>query len=323
MVPNLPEARTASPSPTLTPALSPSPILIRILTINLILEVLIVVTGGTVRVTKSGLGCPTWPRCTPDSFVPVADQAEGFHRFIEYGNRLLTPVVGLAALVVIVAIYRYASDRPVLKRLSVLPLLGVLLQAVIGGVTVRVKLNPAVVSLHFLASMVLIALSAYLLYRAREGDGPPHWLVPRPVVTLARIAAAVLATVLVLGTLVTGTGPHSGDAQTQRYPFDPQTISWLHADVVMLFLGLSIGLWVAVAAITRTSAATRAWGLLVVVGLAQGAIGYLQYFTALPEALVLAHMLGAALLVIAMTFAQLSLRTRAAMSPSESSDAAG
>lgn len=282
----------------------------RALVVNLVLEVLIVVTGGTVRVTKSGLGCPTWPNCTPDSFVPVADQAEGFHRLIEYGNRLLTPVVGLAALAVIWLIWRYAADRPALKRLAFLPLAGVLLQAVIGGVTVRMRLNPATVSLHFLASMVLVAFSAYLLYRFREGDRPARPLVPRPVQALAAAEAGVTALVLLLGTLVTGTGPHSGDRDVHRYPFDPRSISWLHADLVMLFLGLSVGIYVAVLVLARGTTAPRAWLTVILVAGAQGLIGYAQYFTGLPEVLVLLHMLGACLLVIAVTWGVLSLRVR-------------
>ncbi|MFV0464101.1 MAG: COX15/CtaA family protein [Nostocoides sp.] len=283
----------------------------RALVVNLALEVLIVVTGGTVRVTSSGLGCPTWPNCTPDSFVPVADQAEGFHKFIEYGNRLLTPVVGIAAVLVVLAIWRYAADRPALKRLAFLPLAGVLLQAVIGGVTVRVKLNPAAVSLHFLASMVLVALSTYLLYRYREGaDGPVRALVPSPVRILAYVEAALTAVVLVMGTLVTGTGPHSGDRDVHRYPFDPQMMSWLHADLVMVFFGFAIGIYVAAKVTAAGTSAPRAWLTVIIIGAAQGLIGYAQYFTGLPEVLVLLHMLGASLLVIAVTFGVLSLRDR-------------
>lgn len=306
---------TTQDRPPTTSAPSRGDLVDRALVVNLALEVLIVVTGGTVRVTRSGLGCPTWPNCTPGSFIPVADQAEGFHKLIEYGNRLLTPVVGVAALVVIVLIWRYAADRPALKRLAFLPLAGVLLQAVIGGVTVRMKLNPATVSLHFLASMVLVALSAYLLYRYREGDGPARPLVPRPVQVLAGVEAAVTAAVLVLGTLVTGTGPHSGDIKVHRYPFDPRSISWLHADLVMLFLGLAVGIYVAVLVSARGTSAPRAWLTVIVVACAQGLIGYTQYFTGLPEALVLLHMLGACLLVIAITWGVLSLRVRERVGP--------
>ena len=288
------------------------PLLRRALVVNLVLEVLIVVTGGTVRLTSSGLGCPTWPRCTPASMVPVADQAQGFHKFIEFGNRMLTPVVSIAALLVIVAIWRWAPQRKALRRLAFLPLAGVLLQAVVGGITVRVKLNPTVVSLHFLASMVLIVLSAYLLHRVGEGDGPPRPLVRPEVRWVSSVAAAVLAVVLVLGTIVTGTGPHSGDIDVRRYPFDPRTVSWLHADTVMLFIGLCAATWLAVRLSPDAGSASRPWLVVIGVALAQGLIGFVQYFTKLPEALVLSHMLGASLLVVTMTFACLALRARPA-----------
>lgn len=289
------------------------PWLRRALVANLVVEVLIVVTGGIVRLTRSGLGCPTWPRCTPESFVPVADQAEGFHKFIEYGNRMLTGVVSVAAVAVIVAVWVWAPGRPALRRLAFLPLVGVGIQAVVGGITVLARLNPLVVSLHFLASMVLVALSTYLLVRAGEGDAPPVPVVRREVGWVAWAVTALASVVLVLGTVVTGTGPHSGDRDVHRYPFDPRSVSWLHADAVMLFVGLVIAVWLAVR-LSADAHSSRAWLLLLGVTLAQGLVGYVQYFTALPEALVAAHMLGASLLVVALTRAMLALRTRGARS---------
>ncbi len=302
-------AETA-PGPT---AQGVSPWLRRALVTNLVLEVLIVVTGGTVRVTSSGLGCPTWPKCTPESLVPVRHQAQGFHSLIEYGNRMLTPVVSLAALGVLVAIWMFATDRPGLRRIAWLPLAGVLLQAVVGGITVRMELNPAVVSLHFLASMVLVALSAYLLARSGEGDGPREWLVRREVRGVAWVVCALAAVILVLGTIVTGTGPHSGSRDVHRYPFDPRSVSWLHADAVMLFTGLVVAMVLAVRISTELQRPRRAWLVLLGVTLAQGLIGYTQYFTKLPDALVVAHMLGASILVVALTFAVVSLRLRPAV----------
>lgn len=283
----------------------------RALVANLALEILIVVTGGTVRVTRSGLGCPTWPRCTPDSFVPVADQAEGFHRIIEYGNRLLTPVVGIAALVVIIAVWRFAPERRDLRRLSVLPLVGVLLQAVVGGITVRVKLSPYAVMAHFLASMVLVALSAYLLVRARQPAAGRRRFVRREVGWGAWATSGTAVVILVLGTVVTGTGPHSGDRQTHRFLLDPRTVSWLHADAVMLFLGLVVAMWLAVRLTSAEPDPHRAWATVLFVTLAQGVVGYTQYFLKLPEALVVLHMLGASLLVAALTWGVLSLRVPA------------
>ncbi len=281
----------------------------RVLVANLVLEVFIVVTGGIVRVTRSGLGCPTWPRCTASSFVPVAGQSQGFHKFIEFGNRTLTGVVSVAAILVAAAILHYARERTSLRRLAFLPLLGVLLQAVIGGISVRMKLSPVVVSLHMLASMVLVALSAYLLARYREGDGEPVPVVRSEVTWLARTDALLGAGVIVLGTIVTGTGPHSGDIHVKRYPFDPRSASWLHADLVMLFLGIAVAVWLG-ARLADDARARSAWHAVLIVTVLQGVLGYVQYFTKLPVVLVVAHMLGASLLVVALTFGVLALRRR-------------
>jgi cytochrome c oxidase assembly protein subunit 15 len=282
----------------------------RVLLANLILEIGIVVTGGLVRLTGSGLGCPTWPQCVPGSFTPVPHQAQGFHKLIEFGNRTLTSVVGIAALLVIFAVWRWAPGRRALRRISVLPLLGVLLQAVLGGITVLTGLNPALVAAHFLASMVLVSLSAYLLYRAGEGDGPPTALVRPEVRFLAWVTATLGAVILVLGTMVTGSGPHSGDAATPRFGLDPRTISWLHADAVMLFAGLVIAVLLAVRLTASDPRPRTVWHAVLVVTVLQGLIGYTQYLTGLPEALVLVHMLGASLLAVSLTYGVLSLRRR-------------
>jgi len=287
-----------------------NPWLRRVLLANLILEVGIVVTGGLVRLTGSGLGCPTWPECVPGSFIPVAEQAQGFHKIIEFGNRTLTGAVGVAAVLVIVAVWRWAPDRRALRRISVLPLIGVLLQAVLGGVTVLTGLNPAIVAAHFLASMVLVSLSAYLLYRVGEGDGAPVSLARNEIRSLAWVTAALGAVILLLGTVVTGSGPHSGDASTPRFELDPRTISWLHADAVMLFLGLVVAVLLAVHLTTSDPRPRRIWQAVLVVTLLQGLVGYTQYLTGLPEALVLVHMLGASLLAVSLTYGVLSLRRR-------------
>jgi cytochrome c oxidase assembly protein subunit 15 len=280
---------------------------------NLVLEVLIVVTGGLVRLTGSGLGCPSWPECVPGSYVPVREQAEGIHKFIEFGNRTLTGAVGFGALLVLYAVWKWAGRRRDLMVPAWLVLGGVVTQAVLGGITVRTGLHPATVSAHFLVSMVLVATSAYIVFRAQEppGDRP---LVVHPVVErLAWATCAVASLVLLLGTVVTGSGPHSGDAdEPARFGFDPRTISWLHADAVMLFIGLVIAVWVA----ARLSAADRrapdAWRTVLLVTLAQGLIGYVQYLTGLPEVLVLAHMLLASLLVVALTAGVVRLRASTA-----------
>ena len=287
-----------------------NPWLWRVLLVNLILEIGIVVTGGLVRLTGSGLGCPTWPQCVPGSFIPVPHQEQGFHKLIEFGNRTLTSVVGIAALLVIVAIWRWAPIRRPLRRISVLPLLGVLLQAVLGGITVLTGLNPALVAAHFLASMVLVSLSAYLLYRVGEGDDVPVALVRPEIRSAAWVTAGLGAVILILGTVVTGSGPHSGDAATPRFGFDPRTISWLHADTVMLFAGLVVAVLLAVHLTASDPRPRKVWHAVLGVTVLQGLIGYAQYLTGLPEALVLVHMLGASLLTVSLTYGVLSLRRR-------------
>lgn len=283
----------------------------RILLVNLIAEIGIVVTGGLVRLTGSGLGCPTWPRCTDDSFVPVSGQDEGIHKFIEFGNRTLTSVVSIAALLVIVAIWKLAPHRPRLRLLSFLPLIGVGLQAVVGGITVLTQLSPVTVALHFLASMVLIWLSTYLLYRAtQEMDGPPTAVVPSPVRWTAYAVAALTGVVLALGTVVTGSGPHSGDADTPRFDFEVRSVSWLHADAVMLFCGLVVAVLVAVHVIDVPQRVRRAWLAVLGVTVAQGGVGYAQYLAGVPWVMVLLHMLLASLLIVAVTWAVLTLRER-------------
>ena len=236
-----------------------NPWLRRVLLVNLILEIGIVVTGGLVRLTGSGLGCPTWPQCVPGSFTPVPHQEQGFHKIIEFGNRTLTSVVGVAALLVIVAVWRWAPGRRALLRISVLPLVGVMLQAVLGGITVLTGLNPAIVAAHFLASMVLVSLSAYLLYRVGEGDAAPVALARPEIRSLAWATAALGGVILVLGTVVTGSGPHSGDAATPRFGFDPRTVAWLHADAVMLFLGLVVAVLLAVRLTAADARPRQVW----------------------------------------------------------------
>jgi len=298
----------AYPEPVQIPAVRPA--LVRpVLLANLIGEVVIVITGGVVRLTGSGLGCPTWPECVPGSFTPVPQQAEGFHKVIEFGNRSLTGVVGLLALVALWAVWTHLPRRRPLHVIALGLVVGVALQAVVGGLAVRSTLNPATVAFHFLLSMALVALSTMLLRGAEdEAPGPRALIVPGLVARLGWVTAATGAVVLVLGTVVTGSGPHSGDAeQPARTGFDPKVVSWLHADVVMLFVGLVVAMLVAVRLTSGSGRARVAWRTVLLVTLAQGAIGYVQYFTKLPEVLVALHMLGATLLVVAMTTGLLDL----------------
>lgn len=273
----------------------------RLLLLNLIVEVGIVVTGGLVRLTGSGLGCPTWPECVPGSYVPTVEQEEGIHKVIEFGNRTLTGLLGFVALALLIALYRWARHRPELLRGTWVVLAGIAAQAIVGGITVRTGLNPWIVAFHFLCSMVLIAVSAWLYWRQRQPAGTTHSLLHPLVTRLQWVLAVVAVAVLALGTVVTGSGPHSGDADTPaRTGFDPRTISWLHADAVMLFIGICIAVWLGAKLTERSPGPARAWWVVLMVTLAQGLIGYVQYLTKLPEVLVLAHMLGASLLVVAI-----------------------
>lgn len=292
---------------------------------NLVAQVGIVVTGGLVRLTGSGLGCPTWPECVPGSLVPVAGQAESFHKLIEFGNRTLTFVLGVLAIAALVAVlvqerrWRRAGVpvRKPLRWLAAIPLIGTFAQALLGGVTVLTGLHPGTVGAHFLLSMAVIAGCAVLVHRSAEpGDEPVVVLVRSEVRALGWALLSTCAVVLALGTVVTGTGPHGGDADlTERLPFDLRTVAWLHADMVLLFVGLLIGVWLALR-ITDGPAAARWWvRALLVLTLAQGAVGYIQWFSGVPWALVAVHMLMACLVWVSTLKLTLSLRTRGAPVP--------
>ena len=263
---------------------------------NAVANGLIVVTGGAVRLTGSGLGCPTWPRCTEESFVTTPELAG--HGAIEFGNRLLTFALAAVAIATVVAVFR--SARRDLRRLAVVVFLGIPAQALLGGVTVLTGLNPWTVAAHFLLSMVLVALATVLWLRSRE-PGVGGLLVRRPMALLVGGIAAVTSVVLVLGTIVTGSGPHSGDVDEDDVPtgdrmgFDPELVSQVHADAVFLLVGLTLALLLALHATDAPDRVRRPARDLLVVQLAQGLVGYVQYVTDLPVALVLVHMLGAVL----------------------------
>ncbi|MGC9665740.1 COX15/CtaA family protein [Planosporangium sp. 12N6] len=273
-----------------------TPALLRRLALaSLVANIVLVGTGGAVRLTGSGLGCPTWPRCTDASYTTTA--AMGVHGVIEFGNRTLTFVVGLLALAcVLAALCQRPRSRP-LTLWSVLVLAQIPAQAVIGGITVLTNLNPWVVGLHFLASMAVIA-AAYQLW-VRTGGAPAGAALARPLSALARLTAVVAVAVLAVGTVVTGSGPHAGDAGARRTGLDPQEMSQLHADLVFLLLGLSVALWYALRAVGAPDRVRRAAAWLIWTELAQGAIGFVQYFTHLPALAVGLHMVGAAVVWVA------------------------
>ncbi|NES16673.1 heme A synthase [Micromonospora sp. PPF5-17] len=289
-----------------------STLLARLAYTSIIANVAIVVTGGGVRLTRSGLGCPTWPRCTDESYTTTPEM--GVNGVIEFGNRLLTFVVGIIALAVVLGVLAQRPRRRGLLPLSVAVLLGIPAQAVIGGITVLTHLNPWVVGLHFLASMVVIAAAYALWRRIVEPDGPATPTVPAPLRTLALLTTLVSAAVLVVGTWVTGSGPHAGDQGAARNGLDPEAISQVHADGVFLLIGLSVALVLAFRAVGAARAA-RAAALLVAVELGQGLIGFVQYFTHLPVVLVAAHMLGSCLVLLASLAVLWSTRERRPVAP--------
>ena len=271
-----------------------------IYTALVVLQVGIIVTGGAVRLTGSGLGCPTWPQCVSGSISPVKHQAQGtLHSWIEFGNRLLTVVLVIVIIASVIGAYRWGkgrSDWKMIRLLAWTQIIGIVAQIVLGGITVLTKLNPFTVSAHFLLSIVLVAstlsLRERIFAKARTHVLPTTKLLIR-LVTLFSIV------VITLGTVVTGSGPHAGDAQAKRYHIDPRLISWLHADTVIALFGLTIALYLVMKVsepLDVRSFIGKKVLLFLAICLGQGAIGYIQYFTHLPEALVAAHLLGAGVL---------------------------
>jgi cytochrome c oxidase assembly protein subunit 15 len=285
-----------------------------VLLANVIGQVGIIVTGGAVRLTDSGLGCSTWPECHPGQFTAQYHAATSYHEIVEFTNRTLTGVLTVLGLLVLLLVWTDRARPAAYRRLGVAPLVGVLLQAVIGGVVVLLHLHPGWVSLHFGVSAGLVWVSAYLLRRSREGDGAPVLVASAAVRRTGWVLSALLVAVVAVGVIVTGAGPHSGDDTVgYRFAVDPLTVTRVHSGAVWLFVATLVALLVQLhrtPAAPAVAGARRAAWLLVVVTLLQGAIGYTQYFTGLPALLVGVHMLGAALLVWATANAVLHLRTR-------------
>jgi cytochrome c oxidase assembly protein subunit 15 len=289
---------------------------------NLVGQVVIVVTGGAVRLSGSGLGCSTWPECEPGQFTPVRHEATSWHSFIEFGNRTLTGALIVLAVAALVVVWRQPGRPRAVRALAAVPILGVMAQAVIGGLTVLVKLNPALVGSHMLISMALIAASTALVVREARPDTSPRWAVGGSTRALVVALVPLGALVLTLGTVVTGTGPHSGDQNVPyRYALNPVLVTRTHSGAVWLFLlvllavmlGLRRQARAADADPVRRAAVER--GLrrtyeLLGLAVAQGAVGYVQYATGLPGVLVGLHMLGASLMVVVQTTQVLALRPR-------------
>ena len=271
----------------------------RIFTFLLILQAALVVTGGAVRLTGSGLGCPTWPECTPGSYTPVPKQAEGqLHAWIEFGNRLLTfllLLVALIALVIAVRVSKGLKNKSSIRSLALGQVLGIFGQGILGGITVLTDLNPIPVAAHLLLSMLLISGAASLRFII---VGLETQQTDTTQLTLIRSQVFITAVVLILGTIVTGSGPHAGDEKTKRFSFDPRSVSVLHADFVIILSVITIILWL----LTKSLKGViyRRNNILLLIIFMQGVIGYVQYFTGLPELLVGFHLLGSTLTWIAV-----------------------
>lgn len=267
----------------------------RVANLMVITQSAIVITGASVRLTGSGLGCSTWPECTPGSYTPSPDQPEApLHAWIEFGNRLLTFVLFLNALVLMISILR---NRKELFGLGAIQILGILAQAVLGGITVLTGLNPATVAGHFMLSITLIAAALSLRQRI-YGKSPSGLIVSKLTRNLARALVLLTFVVLIAGTIVTGSGPHAGDSTAERFPLDARTVSWIHADLVIALIGVAIALLISIQ-VGESGATREILGarikVFLLASLVQGAIGYTQYFTGLPEVLVAFHILGSIL----------------------------
>lgn len=279
-----------------------------------LMSVFIIITGGAVRLTGSGLGCDTWPKCTDDSLFATPEQ--GLHGAIEFGNRMLAYVLSAAVGWAIIAVSSMKPRRRKLTRLAWSQFWIVLGNAILGGITVWAGLNPWTVAGHFLLANVLLAIAVITWVRIDEGDGPPRPRTPLPVRRLSWAILATTVVLIVLGTSVTGSGKHAGDSSdVPRMPWDWSAAAHVHAIAAWVVCALAIAMWLALRVVDAPAdTRARARDLLLVL-LAQGAIGYVQYFSDVPEILVGIHMFGSAILLIAVVRLVLSMRERGDEAP--------
>ncbi len=301
---------------------------------GVITSALIILSGAAVRLSQSGLGCPDWPQCTGNSLA--ASGATGdplIHRWVEFGNRLVTVAIFVIAVGVFVAAWRYRDSdgrrRRDLVWLAAAQPGAIVAQAVLGGIVVITKLNPALVSVHFLASVALVAAAVALYIRSQEGIDLPRPFVPRPVRLVALGVVGTVALMMAAGTVVTGTGPLAGAADVARYHLPLEGVTQLHADIGWLLAGLMVALLLGLRVSSAPRKAVRlSWLLLGLIGL-QGVIGYAQYFSGLPAGLVWVHVTGSTAIWITALLLPYSLRDRGsvtardAMAPDLSAEASG
>lgn len=283
----------------------------------------IAVTGSIVRVTASGLGCPTWPQCFPGSFTPVPHaEVPGIHQAVEFGNRLITFLVVMTAALAVLAVLRARRRREVLVYAWLMPA-STVAQAVIGGITVLTGLLWWTVAIHLLVSMAMVWLAVLLYVKIGEPDnGVPQRMVPKPLRQLTFLSAMALSVVLVTGTMVTGAGPHAGDksidAPIPRLGLDIVTLVYRHSALVTAYLCLLIGLAFALLAVRAPRPVTMRLVVLVILVALQGMVGTVQFFTGVPAALVAVHVAGAAICTGATAALWASMRQRTQAEPVES-----
>ena len=283
----------------------------------------IAVTGAIVRVTASGLGCPTWPQCFPGSFTPVpVAEVPVIHQAVEFGNRMITFLVVLTAALAVLTLTRARRRREVLVYAWLMPA-STILQAVIGGITVLTGLLWWTVAIHLLASMTVVWLSVLLYVKVGEPDrGVATLRVPKPMRWSAALIAVTLSAVLVTGTLVTGAGPHAGDKSVEqpvpRLQVEITTLVHLHSTLLVAYLALVVGLGFGLLAVSAARPVRLRWTVLLALVCAQGLVGTVQFFTGVPAALVAVHVAGAAACTAATAALWASMRERAEPEPVES-----
>lgn len=299
-----------------TPAVSPA-VATRAFKWALLALCLVVVTGAAVRLTGSGLGCSTWPTCHGHHLTPPWR----YQSLVEFGNRMVAVVVSVATGVALLAALFRRPRRKDLVMLAGGTFTGVLAQAVLGGLTVIFRLAPGWVMAHFLLSMVVIAVGALLVVRDRQPEGVRVPRVGREVLMVSRLMVGLAAVVLGLGTVVTGAGPHAGSAGVSRLPISPRSAAELHSTVVMLLVGVTLATLLLTRPFSAPPDIERNARTLLLVMVAQGVIGYTQYFTGVPAALVEVHVLGAVLVWLSVLRFHLSLWTRLPLGPKDTEGA--
>jgi len=275
---------------------------------SLVSQILIVGTGGAVRLTGSGLGCPTWPRCTEDSFITTPEM--GIHGIVEFGNRLLTFALVIIALFAFLFVVRMRRERPELFRLTIALGLGIPAQAVIGGITVLTDLNPWIVGFHFVVSAVLVALSVVFVHRVYRGPASNQLAVPTPVRALGLATSVGVWITVLVGIVVTGSGPHAGDGGAARNGLDGELLQHIHSSPAYVTAGLSVLLLITAIRVAHTPLRRAVVGLLAI-EVVQIAVGIMQARLGLPEVLVGIHMVLACVAIALVTLAMLTMRRSA------------